>query len=128
MASEQNFYEAPAFVRHFDMRHFQERHVSSAVQLMFSCGMYNRSGEWACTVGLPAKSGVSGLILVVVPNVMGVAILSPPLDDVGNSSRGVALCEWMAEEYNLNIFRQLQAADPQRLAELMHANASKGRS
>lgn len=50
--------------------------------------MYGSSGDWAYTVGLPAKSGVGGGILTVVPGVMGIAAFSPPLDAMGNSVRG----------------------------------------
>jgi glutaminase len=44
-------------------------------------------------VGLPAKSGVCGAMLVVIPNVMGICVWSPPLDSLGNSCRGVQFCE-----------------------------------
>lgn len=44
-------------------------------------------------VGIPAKSGVSGAMLVVIPNVMGICTFSPPLDQLGNSCRGLLFCE-----------------------------------
>ena len=69
---------------------------------MHSCGMYDYSGGFAFKVGLPGKSGISGGILLVVPNVMGIYMWSPALDTNGNSVRGVQFCESLVKTFNFH--------------------------
>lgn len=65
------------------------------------------SGQWAFTVGLPSKSGISGCIMVIIPNVMGLCIYSPRVDKRGNSVRGIHFCRQLSAEFNFSIFDQL---------------------
>lgn len=85
-------------------------YVRDILSVMYTCGMYNFAGEWAYKVGLPAKSGVSGGLLVVVPNKMGIAVFSPLLDERGNSVRGVKVCEELSQKYCLHIFDYLRGS------------------
>ncbi|CDH93328.1 glutaminase [Caenorhabditis elegans] len=84
------------------------------LSLMYSCGMYDYSGKFAFQVGLPAKSGVSGIMIVVIPNVMGIALYSPPLDKTGNSCRGVAFCRQLIDKFNFHNYDSLLHPDDSR--------------
>uniref|UniRef100_A0AAY4E7V7 glutaminase n=1 Tax=Denticeps clupeoides TaxID=299321 RepID=A0AAY4E7V7_9TELE len=92
--------------------------VRNTLSLMHSCGMYDFSGQFAFHVGLPAKSGVSGGILLVVPNVMGVMCWSPPLDKLGNSVRGIQFCTDLVSLFNFHNYDNLRhfakKLDPRR--------------
>jgi glutaminase len=80
------------------------RYVRDILSVMYTCGMYNFAGEWVYKVGLPAKSGVSGGLIVIVPNQIGIAVFSPLLDTNGNSVRGIKVCEDISQEYGLHLF------------------------
>ena len=80
------------------------RYVRDILSVMFTCGMYDYAGEWAYSVGLPAKSGVSGGIIAVVPGQGGVGVFSPLLDERGNSRRGIKVCEELSQHFGLHIF------------------------
>jgi glutaminase len=69
-------------------RLLKKQTVAIVVSIMATCGMYNESGNYLVATGMPAKSGVSGIIVAVVPGIAGVAVASPRLNEKGGSVRG----------------------------------------
>lgn len=86
-------------------RVFTEAVVERVLSVMTTCGMYDDSGDWVATVGLPAKSGVGGGIISVLPGQLGIATFSPPLDEHGNSARGIIVHEEMSADLGLHFVR-----------------------
>ncbi len=100
-------------------------YIKDLLSIMLSCGMYDFAGEWAYRVGLPAKSGVSGGIVAVVPGVCGIGVFSPLLDERGNSVRGVMACRELSERFHLHAFEPGNCRDTFR-RELTSTSPSRG--
>jgi len=83
--------------------------VRDTLAVMFTCGLYDGAGDWACRVGVPAKSGVGGGVVAVVNRMLGFGLFSPRLDPHGNPLRAVLACEALAEELGLHLF---EASNP----------------
>ncbi len=81
---------------------FDTQYVRDMLSVMNSCGMYDYAGEWAYEVGMPAKSGVSGCIIAVIPGQIGIGVFSPPVDQQGNSVRGIRVCQEISNEFELH--------------------------
>ena len=79
-------------------------YVRDILSVLYSCGMRNTAGTWAYQVGLPAESSVSGAILAVVPQQLGIAVFSPLLNERGHSVRGLKVCEALTQHFGLHAF------------------------
>lgn len=77
------------------------------VAVMATCGVYDGSGRWMRRVGVPAKSSVSGAIVLAAPETLGAAVISPPLDEQGTSVRGAVASELLSAELDLHVFGSL---------------------
>ena len=92
-------------------------YVESVLSVMGSCGMYDFTGEWIYKIGMPAKSGVAGGIIAVLPGQLGIGVFSPPLDARGNSVRGIETCVELSRRLGLHIFEA--GADRSKLLETL---------
>ncbi len=111
-------------------------YVRDILSVMFTCGLYDYAGEWAYRVGLPAKSGVGGGLLAVVPGRFGIGVFSPPLDERGNSVRAIKVCEGIAQSFGAHIFDlaftlpssaaapEVHAAHPARTADARNGHTA----
>ena len=79
--------------------------ISPILSVMTTCGMYDFTGEWVYRVGMPAKSGVGGGIIAVLPGQLGIGVFSPALDERGNSVRGVKVCESISSDLGLHFLQ-----------------------
>ena len=76
--------------------------IKRTLSVMVTCGMYDAAGDWVSAVGMPAKSGVGGGIVAVLPGQLGIGTYSPLLDAKGHSVRGVRLCRSLSEQLGLH--------------------------
>jgi glutaminase len=82
------------------------RYTSKIMAIMATAGLYDNAGDWLYDTGAPAKSGVGGGILAVIPGKFGIGIVSPPLDKYGNSVRAQLAAKYIIEKLNLNPLAQ----------------------
>jgi glutaminase len=85
-------------------------YVESVLSVMGSCGMYDYAGEWLYRVGMPAKSGVSGGVIAVLPGQLGIGVFSPLLDSHYNSVRGLKVCDDLSRHFDLHLFNTPHAS------------------
>ena len=92
-------------------RIFSRSGTRQVLSVMASCGMYDAAGDWFTSVGIPAKSGVAGGIIGVLPGQVGLAVFSPRLDEHGNSARGVEMMQRFSDDMGLHL---MEAGRPSR--------------
>lgn len=84
--------------------------VRQVLSVMMTCGMYDAAGDWLTSVGIPAKSGVAGGIIGVLPGQVGIAVFSPKLDEHGNSARGIEIMERLSSDMGLHLMEGTPSA------------------
>lgn len=88
-----------------DKKIFDPDTVTHSLSMMTVAGMYDYSGEYSFKYGFPAKSSVSGAVMIVIPNVMGICVWSPRLDSYGNSVRGVRFSDMLSKAFGYHVYR-----------------------
>jgi glutaminase len=104
-----------------------KRHAEKVLSVMSTCGMYDYSGNWIFSVGMPAKSGVGGGIMAVLPGQFGLGVFSPPLDRKGNSIRGIRVCEDLSRDFGLHLFKVARATSSSVLRVTYNASSVNSR-
>ncbi len=82
------------------------KYVPKILAVMATAGLYDNAGDWLYMTGTPAKSGVGGGILAIVPGKLGIGVVSPPLDQYGNSVRGQKAAAYIIDKLGLNPLAQ----------------------
>lgn len=83
---------------------FKESLMPNIISLIAAVGFYEHTGDWIYTSGIPAKTGVGGGVMGMLPGVLGIAAFAPPLDDAGNSVRAQAAIQYITRELGVNVF------------------------
>ncbi len=94
------------------VRALKNENVERLLSIMSTCGTYDFAGNWIYDIGLPAKSGVGGGIMAVLPGQVGIGIFSPRLDANGNSMRGLEACRRLSKDFRLHIFNTAKTRPP----------------
>ena len=102
-------------------RALPDEHVEQVLSVMATCGMYDYAGSWLYEVGIPAKSGVGGGIIAVLPGRFGIGVFSPRLDEKGNSLRGIAACKQFSQDFDLHVFAR--TGDPKTALSRVYTGA-----
>ena len=82
----------------------KRENVPEILATMTMAGLYDGSGGWAWQVGLPAKSGVGGGIVAIIPGKGAIAVFAPPLDEAGNSVKAQEVIDYVSDKLHYNLF------------------------
>ena len=86
------------------VRLFESRLSPKITSMMASVGFYEHSGNWLFSSGIPAKTGVSGGVMGVLPGLFGISAFAPPIDKAGNSVKAQAAIKYIMDKSGFNIF------------------------